>query len=182
VNAESRQVVVEELWRSVVWIAIGLFGWSLIVSSTDRIDASALTALGLPLATWAALTLSMIGIRLATGMELKVETESGRYLMWFIGLVVGAFVVLWLILVRSRPWTLAAVYVVGTVVDSASSKAGNATTGSARKIMTVPVTSMNMTSTSIADDSHPDWAPYPVVVNVSTTNWAASRSVFGSPS
>ncbi|QLH84602.1 hypothetical protein [Halosimplex pelagicum] len=117
-NAESREVVSEELWRSVVWIAVGLFGWSLIISSTDRIDATALTALGLPLATWAVLTLSMIGIRLVTGMELKVETESGRYLMWFLGLVVGAFVVLWLILVRSQPWTLFVVYVVGTVVGT----------------------------------------------------------------
>lgn len=117
-NAESRQIVSEELWRSVVWIAVGLVGWSLIISATDRIDAGAFTAIGLPLATWAVLTLSMIGIRLATGMELKVETESGRYLMWFLGLVVGAFVVLWLIPVRSQPWTLFVVYVVGTVVGT----------------------------------------------------------------
>ncbi|ELZ27704.1 hypothetical protein C475_07280 [Halosimplex carlsbadense 2-9-1] len=113
-----KQIVGEELWRSVVWSAIGLLGWSLIISSTDRLDASAITVLGLPVATWSVLTLSMIGIRLATGMELKVETESGRYLMWFVGLVVGAFVVLWLILVQSQPWTLIAVYAAGSVLGT----------------------------------------------------------------
>lgn len=60
----------------------------------------------------------MVGIRLATEMELKVETESGRYLMWLLGLVVGAFVVLWLILVESQPWTLLAVYAVGSVLGT----------------------------------------------------------------
>ncbi|WP_049930240.1 hypothetical protein [Halosimplex carlsbadense] len=117
-NVGPKQIVGEELWRSVVWSAIGLLGWSLIISSTDRLDASAITVLGLPVATWSVLTLSMIGIRLATGMELKVETESGRYLMWFVGLVVGAFVVLWLILVQSQPWTLIAVYAAGSVLGT----------------------------------------------------------------
>lgn len=101
-NAETRRIVNEELWRSVVWFAIGLFGWSLIISSTTLIEATALTALGLPVLTWAVLTVLMIGIRVATGLELKAQTDSGQLLWLIMGSVLGGFLVLYDVLVNAR--------------------------------------------------------------------------------
>ena len=101
-NVETQRIFNEELWRSVVWFAIGLFGWSLIISSTTLIEATALTALGLPLLTWGVLTIVMIGIRVATGLELKAQTE-GSQLLWLItGSVLGGFLVLYDVLVNGR--------------------------------------------------------------------------------
>ena len=114
----TKRIINEELWRSVVWIAVGLFGWSMILSSTDQLEATAYTALGLPLLTWLLLTIFMINLRVSTGMELKVETESGKYLVWFVGLVVGGFFVLWMILVENQPWSIGAMYIVGAVLGT----------------------------------------------------------------
>jgi hypothetical protein len=101
-NSETRQIITEELWRSVVWLAIGLFGWSLILTSTDVLEASALTALGLPLLTAVVLATVMVGIRLATGLELKAKTEGSQLLWLIVGSVLGAFVVLYDVLVNGR--------------------------------------------------------------------------------
>lgn len=114
----TRRIINEELWRSVVWIAVGLFGWSMILSSTDQLEATAYTALGLPLLTWATLTIFMITLRVTTGMELKVETASGKYLVWFVGLVVGGFLVLWMILVENQSWGISVAYIVGAVLGT----------------------------------------------------------------
>ena len=101
-NTDTRQIVSEELWRSVVWLAIGLFGWSLIITSTEVIEASALTALGLPILTAAVLFGVMVGIRILTGLELKAQTE-GSQLLWLItGSVIGGFLVLYDVLVNGR--------------------------------------------------------------------------------
>ncbi|WP_157746042.1 hypothetical protein [Halorubrum trapanicum] len=114
----TRRIINEELWRSVVWIAVGLFGWSMILSSTDQLEATAYTALGLPLLTWATLTIFMITLRVTTGMELKVETASGKYLVWFVGLVVGGFLVFWMILVENQSWGISVAYIVGAVLGT----------------------------------------------------------------
>ena len=98
----TRQIVTEELWRSAVWIAIGLFGWSMIIASSDLIQASALTALGLPVLTWAVLTAVMVGIRVTTGLELKAKTESSQLLWLITGSVLGGFFVLYDVLVNGR--------------------------------------------------------------------------------
>jgi hypothetical protein len=101
-NPETRRVVGEELWRSVVWFALGLFGWSLIITSTDVLEASALTALGLPVLTAAVLGTVMVGLRLATGLELKADTE-GSQLLWLVtGSALGGFLVLYDVLVNGR--------------------------------------------------------------------------------
>lgn len=99
---ETQRIFNEELWGSVVWFAIGLFGWSLIISSTTLVEATALTALGLPLLTWGVLTVVMIGIRVATGLELKAQTESGQFLWLITGSVLGGFLVLYDVLVNAR--------------------------------------------------------------------------------
>lgn len=101
-NTNARQIVNEELWRSVVWFAIGLFGWSLVITSTETIDASALTVLGLPILTAAVLFATMVGIRILTGLELKAQTE-GSQLLWLVtGSVLGGFLVLYDVLVNGR--------------------------------------------------------------------------------
>ncbi|MUV56147.1 hypothetical protein [Halogeometricum sp. CBA1124] len=101
-STDRRQIVTEELWRSVVWFAIGLFGWSLIITSSEMIEASALTAIGLPILTAALLFGIMVGIRLLTGLELKANTE-GSQLLWLItGSVLGGFLVLYDVLVNGR--------------------------------------------------------------------------------
>lgn len=98
-NPETRRIVEEELWRSVVWFAIGLFGWSVIITSTEAIEASALTALGLPVLTAGILFGIVVGIRMLTGLELKAKTE-GSQLLWLVtGSVVGGFLVLYDVLV-----------------------------------------------------------------------------------
>lgn len=98
----TRDIVVDELWRSVVWLAIGLFGWSLTITSTDVIEASALTALGLPVLTAVVLAAVMVAIRLATGLELKAQTEGSRLLWLVTGSVLGGFLVLYDVLVSGR--------------------------------------------------------------------------------
>lgn len=67
---ERRRIVSEELWRSVVWAGMALFGWSIIITSSPQLDANAVTVVGLPLLTWALLTGTMIGLRVWTGREL----------------------------------------------------------------------------------------------------------------
>jgi hypothetical protein len=101
-NAEVRRVATEELWRSVVWFAIGLFGWSFIIASTDVLEASALSVLGLPLLTAAVLGTVMVAIRLATGLELKAGTEGGQLLWLVTGSVLGGFLVCYDVLVNGR--------------------------------------------------------------------------------
>jgi hypothetical protein len=101
-NPETRRVVGEECWRSVVWFGLGLFGWSLLITSTDALEASALTALGLPILTAAVLGGVMVGLRLATGLELKADTE-GSQLLWLVtGSALGGFFVLYDVLVNGR--------------------------------------------------------------------------------
>jgi len=70
----------------------------------------------------------------------------------------------------------------GTVVDSVSSKSGNANTGSAMNISATPVRSITITKTFISGLSHGASEPNPVVVNVSTTTCSEWRKVMGSPS
>ncbi|MFC7044966.1 hypothetical protein ACFQH6_05575 [Halobacteriaceae archaeon GCM10025711] len=110
-DPDLERVVREELWRSVVWFALGLFGWATIINGSDAIEATAVTALGLPLLTWAALTGVMVGLRRLTGWELKVTDEGGQLLLLVTSAFVVGFVVLYEILVTGRPVTLAGWYV-----------------------------------------------------------------------
>lgn len=119
-ETETRRIINEELWRSVVWFGIGLFGWSLIITSTNRIEASALTVLGLPILTTAALALVMIGIRVSTGAELEATTEGSQLLWLIIGSAVGGFLVLYDVLVNGRNPAVLLGYVLAVVLGTAT--------------------------------------------------------------
>lgn len=105
----------EELMRGVVWYGGGLLGWSVILSSTTVLPATAATALGLPAVTALGLSLVMVGLRRATGLDLKVQTEGGQLLVAVTGAIVGGFVVLYAVLVDGRSPLLGVLYVVATV-------------------------------------------------------------------
>lgn len=85
----QRRVIREELLRSIAWIGLGIVGWPLVISEVAWLDATALTVFGLPVLTWALLTTSAIGIRVATSAELKVQTPAGLSMSFLFGIMFG---------------------------------------------------------------------------------------------
>ena len=72
-------VVGEELMRGIVWYGGSLLGWALITTSSV-LPATAFTVVGLPVLTALGLILVMVGTRLTTGLELKIQTKGGQLL------------------------------------------------------------------------------------------------------
>lgn len=75
-NARLDRIVREELLRSIAWIGLGLVGWATVVDGLAWLDASVLTVFGLPVLTWAALTAGTVGVRYASGADLRIQTQS----------------------------------------------------------------------------------------------------------
>ena len=75
-NLEQRRIVREELWRSIVWIGLGIVGWPTLVTEVAWLEQNLFTVFGLPVVTWAVLTAGMIGIRTITGAELQYTAVS----------------------------------------------------------------------------------------------------------
>lgn len=96
-NVETRRIVREELLRSIAWVGLGLVGWAVLISEFAWLEASALTALGLPFLTWAFLTGGMIGVRLATAGEFQVQSEVGIILSVIIGIILGGVAAIYLV-------------------------------------------------------------------------------------
>lgn len=114
-DASGYRVLGDELLRGVVWYGGSLFGWSIVVTSSNAVPATPFTTLGLPALTALGLTFAMVALRRVTGLDLKVQTAGGRLLVAVTGAIVGGFVVLYLVLVDGRsPW-LGPVYVLATV-------------------------------------------------------------------
>lgn len=107
-------VLGEELMRGVVWYGGSLLGWALILTESTVLPATPVTALGLPAVTALGLSLVMVGLRRATGYDLKVQTEGGQLLVAFTGAIVGGFIVLYAILVEGQSPLLVVVYVLAT--------------------------------------------------------------------
>lgn len=101
---QVRQVFREEFWRSIAWAAFGLFGWAIIISSTDQLATNAWTVLGLPVLTSASLTVGMISFRLTTGSSLRIQTKEGLHVVTLGGIVLGGFWTVFLIFVLG--WSL----------------------------------------------------------------------------
>lgn len=99
-SVELAQILREELWRSVAWAGLGLVGWAFIVTSTARLDATVWTVIGLPVLTWAALTVGMIGLRLVTGSALQVRTTEGLHIVLLEGFIVTGFIIVYLVTVE----------------------------------------------------------------------------------
>ena len=97
---QLRSIVREELLRSIAWIGLGLVGWSLVISEVAWLDATALTVFGLPVITWALLTISMIGIRTATSAELQVQTPAGLSISLILGIMLGGVGAVYLVAVE----------------------------------------------------------------------------------
>ena len=97
-RSQVRRILSEELWRSVGWAGLGLVGWSIIISTSGQLEATAWTVLGLPILTWASLTVGMIGFRLTTGHELQVQTKEGLHVVVLAGYLFAVFWAIFLIL------------------------------------------------------------------------------------
>lgn len=114
----SYLVVGEELLRGVAWYFGSLTAWSVVVTTTG-VSASAFTVFGLPALTALGLTLVMVAVRYETARELKVETESGLYLLQIIGGIAFGFLALYLVLADQAGWWLLGLYLVSVPVGLA---------------------------------------------------------------
>lgn len=109
-------VVGEELLRGVAWYGMSLFGWAVILSSATSVPVTPTTVLGLPAGTALAICLAMVGIRSATGLDLKVQTAGGQLLSVITGAIVGGFLVVYAILVQDQSPLLVVLYVIAVLV------------------------------------------------------------------
>lgn len=114
-NVETRRILTEEGWRSAAWVFIALVGWSFLITVTP-LEATALTAVGLPALTVVTLTATMIGIRLVTGRELKARSGEQELLVLTIGVVAFGILALALVLTGEAGWWLFALYLVSIPV------------------------------------------------------------------
>ena len=98
-DTELRGIIREELLRSIAWAGLGLFGWAILVSSSDQLSATVWTVLGLPVLTWASLTIGMIGVRLLTGNDLTIQSREGLHVVSLGGIILSGFWAVFLIVV-----------------------------------------------------------------------------------
>lgn len=94
-NNTTKRILREEALRSVVPIGFGLFGWSIIISSTEQIPANALTVLGLPLLTGFIVAASLSLVRVYTGASFKAE-QGGKDASLVLTLFGGFFLSIYL--------------------------------------------------------------------------------------
>lgn len=94
-----RRIIREELWRSIAWIGLGLVGWALVISEAAWLNATALTVFGLPVLTWAGLTIGMVGLRVISESDLQVGTKAGLNIVLLEGIIITGALVVYLIAV-----------------------------------------------------------------------------------
>ncbi len=80
----SRRVLREELYRSVVWAFLALVVWVQFVTGTDHLDATAPTLVGPPVLAWAAVTGSLVAVRLTKGGEPVAAVERLGTTGWLV--------------------------------------------------------------------------------------------------
>jgi hypothetical protein len=106
----------EELLRSIAWAGLGLFGWAILVSSSGQLPATVWTVVGLPILTWASLTVGMIGLRLITGTDLQIQSTEGLHIMSIGGVVLGGFWAAFLVFVLDwSPLLVSGLYLFVTI-------------------------------------------------------------------
>jgi hypothetical protein len=96
---QLRRIIREEFSRSIAWIGLGLVGWALVITESGWLDAKPLTVFGLPVLTWAILTVGMVGMRLITDKELQVESKAGLNIVLLEGIIFTGAVVVYLVAV-----------------------------------------------------------------------------------
>lgn len=97
---QFRDIIATELWRSVAWAGLAFVGWAFIVTGIGTLDATVWTVVVLPMLTWAALTVAMIGLRVATGSTLRVNSVAGLHIVLLEGIIVTGFIVVYLVTVE----------------------------------------------------------------------------------
>ena len=93
----------EELLRSIGWAGLGLFGWAILINSSDQLPATVWTVAGLPILTWVSLTVGMIGIRLITGNNLQIQSTEGLHLVSIGSVMLAGFWAVFLVFVLDWP-------------------------------------------------------------------------------
>jgi len=116
---QQRHIIREELLRSIAWIGLGIIGWPIVVAEVAWLDTTALTVFGLPVLTWAVLTMSTIGVRTATSSELQIQTPAGLSISLLLGIMFGGVGAVYLVTAGGYPvlWiTVAYVAVTGATI------------------------------------------------------------------
>lgn len=116
---QRRHIIREELLRSIAWIGLGIVGWPIVIAEVAWLDTTALTVLGLPVLTWAVLTMGVIGARTATSEELQIQTPAGLSISLLLGIMLGGIGAVYLVTAGGYPvlWITAAyVAVTGVAV------------------------------------------------------------------
>ena len=86
-----RSVLREELFRSIGWAALGLVGWPILLSESPQLPVTIWTVFGLPVLTWATLTVAMVGGRLLTGSDLQMQSQEGLHVVSLCGTLLTGF-------------------------------------------------------------------------------------------
>jgi hypothetical protein len=107
---QQRHIIREELLRSIAWIGLGIVGWPIVIAEVAWLDTTALTVFGLPVLTWAVLTIGAIGVRTATSSELQVQTPAGLSISLLLGIMLGGVGAVYLVTAGGYPvlWITAA--------------------------------------------------------------------------
>lgn len=107
---QQRRIIREELLRSIAWIGLGIVGWPIVIAEVAWLDTTALTVFGLPVLTWAVLTVSAIGVRTATSSELQIQTPAGLSITLLLGIMLGGVGAVYLVTAGGYPvlWITAA--------------------------------------------------------------------------
>jgi hypothetical protein len=107
---QQRHIIREELLRSIAWIGLGIVGLPIVIAEVGWLDTTALTVFGLPVLTWAVLTMGAIGVRTATSTELQIQTPAGLSISLLLGTMLGGVGAVYLVTAGGYPvlWITAA--------------------------------------------------------------------------
>jgi hypothetical protein len=119
-DAELQQIIREELWRSIAWIGLGMFGWPILSEEFVWLDTTVFTVFVLPVITWALFTAGFIGVRVMTATDLQIQTPTGLSMSLLLGVMLGGVSAVYLVAAEGYDarW-VSAVYItvsIGTVL------------------------------------------------------------------
>jgi len=88
-NWEHRSILREELLRSIAWLGLGMVGWPILATELAWLEPSVLTVVVFPLLTWAALTATFVGLRIAATGDMQVTSPEGLSTSLVLGIMLG---------------------------------------------------------------------------------------------
>jgi DNA-binding HxlR family transcriptional regulator len=111
-----RSIFREELLRSIGWAALGIVGWPILLSESPQLPVNIWTVFGLPVLTWATLTVAMVSVRLLTGSDIQVQSQEGLHVVSLCGILLAGFWVAFAIFILNwPPLPTVGVYLLATV-------------------------------------------------------------------